>query len=86
VTKELIMTTIELKSNLHRMIDSISDEGILSTFFDLLSRAKSSKDGALWSKLTLEERDELLAIEKESRDPKNLISHGEMKTKHQKWL
>ena len=80
------MTTIELKSNLHRMIDNITDEGVLSKFYDLLTRAKSNKEGVLWNKLTDEERAELLSIEKESSNPKNLISHSDMQTKHQKWL
>lgn len=80
------MTTIELKSNFHHLIDNINDESILSKFYDLLSRAKDAKEGLLWNKLTQEERDELIEIEKESANSENLISNSEMQQKHKKWL
>jgi len=46
----------------------------------------SAKDGQLWERLTNQEREELLLALEESEDPKNLISHDEMKKKHQKFL
>ena len=36
--------------------------------------------------LTAEQKEELLASYEESFDPKNLISHEEVKKKHKKWL
>jgi len=42
----------------------------------------SAKDGHLWERLTNQEREELLLALEESEDPKNLISHDEMKKKH----
>ena len=86
MSKELIMTTIELKTSLHHLIDNITDESVLTKLYDLLMRAKSNKEGALWKKLSIKEQEELLAIENESRNSKNLLSHSEMLSKHQKWL
>jgi len=80
------MTTIELKSNFHNLIETINDESILSKFYDLLSRAKDKKEGLLWDRLSQAERDELTIIEKESFNSANLISNSEMQQKHKKWL
>jgi len=80
------MTTIELKSNFHHLIDTINDEGILSKFYDLLSKVKESKDGLLWSRLSKEEQIELMQIEIDSHQNSNLISNAEMTNKHKKWL
>ena len=80
------MTTIELKSNFHHLIDTINDAGILSKFYDLLSNVKDSKDGLLWNRLSMEEQNELMQIEKDSHQLSNLISNAEMINKHKKWL
>jgi hypothetical protein len=80
------MTTIELKSNFHKLIDNINNDNILSKFYEILEKVKESKDGTLWDKLSLEERQELEDIEKESHDSNNLISHADMTKKHKKWL
>jgi len=47
---------------------------------------KSEEDGLIWKYLTPEDQEELLLALEESEDPKNLISHDEMKKKHQNWL
>ena len=78
------MTTIELKSNFHNLIDNINDENILSKFYDLLSRAKEIKEGLLWDRLSQKEKDELIMIEKESLNSENLISNINMQQKHKK--
>ena len=80
------MTTIELKYNFHKLIDTIQNEKVLTTFYDIMSNANTSNDGLLWSRLTKEEQDELIHLEYESRDITNLISHSEMQFKHKKWL
>ena len=80
------MTTIELKSNFHNLIDNIDDESILSKFYDILSRANKNKEGLLWNKLSLSEQEELALIEKESSDISTLISNEDMLEKLKKWL
>jgi hypothetical protein len=80
------MTTIELKSNFHKLIDNINNDNILSKFYDILSRVKESKEGSLWNRLSPDEQEELIIIEKESHNPDNLIPHSEMIKKHKKWL
>jgi len=80
------MSTIELKKNIHSLVDSIENENLLMKFYDLMSKMKDVTNGLLWSRLSKEEQEELLLSEKESEDPENLLSYNEMKNKHSKWL
>jgi len=52
----------------------------------LLLKAKESKENQLWTRLTVEEQEELKLIEKQSHNSENLISHSEVSKKHKKWL
>ncbi len=80
------MNTIELKKDFHNLIDSIDNENLLSNFYELLKRRISNKEGKLWKGLTKKEREELYLAFEESENPENLISHKEMRKKHEKWL
>jgi hypothetical protein len=81
------MTTIEIKTSLHKLIDSIDDETQLTKAYQLIETISTvNEDGALWAKLTSKEQEELLDIEKESRNPGNLIDHEEMMKKYRRWL
>jgi len=76
------MSTIELKKEIHTLIDSITDEAVLQRFFNLIKTEKRN----LWDALSKEQQEELLLSDEESNDPSNLISHEEMKKRHSKWL
>ena len=80
------MNTIALKKNFHLLIDSIENENLLISFYELMKKRSSSKEGQLWNKLTLKEQDELLLSLKESENSDNLISHDVMVKKHKKWF
>ena len=80
------MNTIELKKNFHLLIDSIDNENLLISFYDLIKQRSSAREGQLWNRLTKAEQDELLLALEESDNPGNLISHDEMVAKHKKWL
>jgi hypothetical protein len=80
------MEAAQLKINFHQLIDSIDNERILSKFYGLMSKSKESSSGHLWSRLTIEEQEELLLSDIESDIPDNLISHSEIQKKHNKWL
>jgi hypothetical protein len=51
-----------------------------------MSKSRESSGGQLWSRLTIEEQEELLLSEIESDNPDNLIAHSEIQKKHSKWL
>ena len=84
--KPYLMNAIELKQNFHQLIDSIDNEKLLINFYDLIRKRSSTKEGQLWNRLSNYEQEELLLSLEESENPENLISHDEMKKKHDKWL
>jgi len=80
------MNTIELKKSFHLLIDSIDNEDLLASFYDLIKKRSSTKEGQLWNRLTYKEQEELISALEESENPVYLISNDEMKKKHNKWL
>ncbi|AKP52728.1 hypothetical protein [Cyclobacterium amurskyense] len=68
------MGTIELKSNLHKIIDSIEDEQLLRAISRFLEKRKNAEDGLLWKELTDEQKKEVLQAYEESEDKANLIN------------
>ena len=80
------MNAIAIKKKFHSLIDSIENENLLLTFYELMKTRSASKEGHLWKILMQKERDELLSSIEESENSDNLISHDEMAKKHKKWL
>jgi len=76
------MNTIELKNNLHQLIDSIGNENVLAKFYSIMVKIKEHPEGKLWSRLTDAEQEELILADLESKDPNNLISKAEIEKKH----
>ena len=80
------MSTLDINTSLHKLIDKIDNEVVLSRFYEILEKASTIKDGSLRNKLTDEERQEFLLIDTETDDEDNLISMETLKEKHEKWL
>ena len=80
------MDTIELNRNFHLLIDSIENENLLASFYDLIKKRSATKEGQLWDRLTHQEQEELISALSESENPDYLISNEEMKKKHGQWL
>lgn len=51
-----------------------------------VAKTNETRDGSLWARLSPEEQQELIMIEKESHSGDNLIPHSQMINKHKKWL
>jgi hypothetical protein len=60
------MSTIELKSDLHKIVDKIENE----------------QEGQIWKTLTEEQKNEVYLSYKESQDDKNLIDWETVKKKY----
>ena len=82
----IVMNTVEIKNNFHKLIDRIDNDTVLSRFYEILEKASSVKDGSLWDRLTSEEKQELLQIDSETDSDDNLIPLQTIKDKHKKWL
>ncbi|MGF7141285.1 hypothetical protein [Roseimarinus sediminis] len=80
------MNTIDIKQSFHHLIDSIDNENLLISFYDLIKKRSIAKEGQLWNNLSEQEQQELLLSFEESKNPENLINHDDMKLKHKKWL
>lgn len=66
------MGTYELKSDLHKLFDSIENEQLLRTIYDFRKRREDAKVGEIWSTLTEEQKNEVYLSYEESEDEKNL--------------
>jgi hypothetical protein len=69
----MIMGIVDLKSNLHKIIDGIEDEQLLHAIFSFLEKRENTKEGLLWKQLTDEQKKELLQAYEDSEDEANLI-------------
>jgi hypothetical protein len=76
------MGTIELKSDLLRILDKIEDEQLLRVVYDFLKQGESAEVGQIWNTLTDEQKKEVYASYEESQDDKNLTTWEDVKKKH----
>ncbi len=79
------MSTLELKKEIHSLVDKIEDEERLSMLYDVVVTL-NSQTGSLWETLTVDEQEELRESIEESRDPKNWIPHEQVREEYKKWL
>jgi hypothetical protein len=67
------MNTFELKSSIHKYIDSIESESVLNSIYDFLKARHKRKSKGVWEKLTEDQKSEILLSWEESEDEANLI-------------
>jgi predicted transcriptional regulator len=79
-----IMNVIELRSDLHNMIDKITDSNILNAVKTLLSE-RTATQADWWDIISDEERTEIEQGLAEA-DRGEVISHEEVMAKYKKWL
>jgi len=77
---------MKIKDDFHHLIDTIEDEQLLKDYYQLIQNMNNNSDGALWSALSEEQKEELLLSYDETFDEKNLLSHQQVKLQHEKWL
>ena len=75
------MGTIELKSNLHKIVDKIDNEQLLRAIYDFLKQRENSVEGQIWKTLTEEQKREVYLSYEESEDDNNLIDWEDVKEK-----
>ncbi|MBA4056168.1 MAG: hypothetical protein C0490_15745 [Marivirga sp.] len=76
------MGTIELKSDLRKILDGIEDEQLLRTVYDFLKQRENNEVGQIWKTLTDEQKKEVYASYEESKDDNNLTSWEDIKKKY----
>jgi len=75
------MSTVELKSNLHKIVDKIDNEQLLQKIYDFLKLRENTKEGQIWKSLTEEQKKEVYLSYEESEDDNNLIPWEEVNKK-----
>ena len=76
------MGTVELKSDLLRILNKIEDEQLLRAVYDFLKQGESAEVGQIWKTLTEEQKKEVYASYEESQDDKNLTTWDNLKTRY----
>jgi len=76
------MGTIELKSDLHKILDRIENEQLSRIIYDFLKQRETAKEGQIWKTLSEEQRKEIYLSYEESQDDKNLIDWDTLKKKY----
>ncbi|MBK8550019.1 MAG: hypothetical protein IPL53_02750 [Ignavibacteria bacterium] len=72
------MSTTELKSNIHKIVETIQSEQLLQTLYDFLKSKEKSQSGKLWESLTDKQKNEVLLAYNESENENNLIDSDEI--------
>jgi len=67
------MGTIELKSNIHKIVDGIQNEELLQTIYQFLQNRSSEPSGGIWESLSESQREEIILAYEESFDEENLL-------------
>jgi len=81
-TNRINMGTIELKSDLHKILDKIENEQLLRTIYDFLKQSEDAEEGQIWKTLTEEQKKEVYLSYEESQDDKNLKDWDTVKKKY----
>jgi hypothetical protein len=72
------MSSVDLKSNIHKIIDRIQNEQLLQTLYDFLKIRESHTPGEIWNTLNEEQKKELLLSYDESEDENNLVDRNKV--------
>jgi hypothetical protein len=72
------MTSLELRSRLHALIDSLKSEELLQRVHDLLAGSGEGKGEGVWASLTEAERERVLNAYSTAMDPRKLSSTEEV--------
>jgi hypothetical protein len=68
------MGTVELRSNIHKIVDTIQNEQLLRTIYDFLKIHEKNHPGQQWTSLTEEQKQEVMLACEEAEDYDNLIA------------
>ncbi len=79
------MSTAELKSNLHKLIDGIEDNSVLHAVYAILAKLTNRKEVDFWDELTVDQQNEVLEGMKQIEEGKG-IPHEQVMGKYRQWL
>lgn len=75
------MSTLELKSDLYKILDKIENEDLLQVVYDFLTQ-EQSKEGEIWNSLSEDQKKEVKLSYQEAENADNLIKWEDLKHKY----
>lgn len=72
------MSILELKTNIHKIIEEIESEQLLQSLYNFLQSKSKNKDGELWNSLTEKQKNEVLLAFEESENDDLLINSNDV--------
>jgi len=79
------MSSLELKTKFHALIDEIEDEKQLQMYYEILSD-ENSDYGKLWMQLSEFQQQELITISNETTNKDLWVTNDEVFKAYKKWL
>jgi hypothetical protein len=76
---------MDIRNDLHKIIDTIEDQDLLKSIYDLLDMTKS-RPGDLWNSLSVHEKDVVLKADARTQTSIGKITNDEMLRRNNKWL
>ena len=83
--KRITMSTLELKTKFHALIDEIENEKQLQMYYEILSD-ENSDYGKLWMQLSEFQQKELITISNETTNKDLWVTNDEVFKAYKKWL
>jgi N-methylhydantoinase B/oxoprolinase/acetone carboxylase alpha subunit len=74
-----------VKENLHSLIDTIGDEMLLESVYEILKQGNTKSQGAIWQSLTDKQQEDVIHAA-ENLDDDRQLSNSAMIEKNKKWL
>jgi hypothetical protein len=79
------LNIVDIRNDLHKIIDTIEDQDLLKSTYDLRDMTKS-RPGDLWNSLSNHEKEIVLNAEARTKKANGKIRHEEMTQRNDKWL
>jgi hypothetical protein len=76
------MGTIELKSNLIKILEKTDNEQLLRTIYDFLKQGENKEIGQIWKTLSKDQKQEVYESYEESENNANLNNWEDIKKKY----
>ncbi|MCU0383862.1 MAG: hypothetical protein MUF68_07315 [Cyclobacteriaceae bacterium] len=75
------MSSAELKSNLHKLIDNVNNEELLLALYEFINQEEKEEDSKFWNSLTTEQKEKVYQSFEESNHDDKLLSWDSVKRK-----
>lgn len=76
------MGTIELKSDLHKILDKIDNEQLLLSIYEFLKEQEKTEAGKIWRTLSDDQKQEVLKANEEAANESNIKRWDDIKKKY----